>query len=203
MLNGMKILPHWISENEAAQILSKLNGWKSCITKKSRATIQYGAEYDFEQRCLKPGLVIPAWLNKICLRLHDEKLFFTKPDQVIANDYTQHMSGIAAHIDHPDCFGPIIASLSLLNPTVMQFRLGSKCSPALSVILEPCSLLVLEGEARKIWLHEISESDDSSFGLVVPKLPRISITFRNLEANHESSVIVSNMAARTELRKLV
>ena len=75
------------------------------------------------------------------------------PDQLIVNEY-QPGQGIAAHVDCVPCFGDTIASVSLLSPCAMKFRhLGTGRTSQL--ILVPESALIMSGQARLDWTHEI------------------------------------------------
>jgi alkylated DNA repair dioxygenase AlkB len=108
-------------------------------------------------------------------------LFQRSPNQVIANDYPRTDDGIHSHIDHQRCFGPVVASLSLLASAVMVFRQGHKKGPEARILLEPRSLIVLAGAARYEWYHELESTPVmKSIDLDVPRRRRASITFRTI-----------------------
>lgn len=112
-------------------------------------------------------------------RLLAKGLFASAPDQVIANEYLPGQ-GISAHVDCVPCFDDTIVSLSLLSRCEMVFRerlSGGK----LSVILEPCSAVVMTGAARYEWTHEIpARKSDGIDGMKVLRARRISLTFRKV-----------------------
>lgn len=106
--------------------------------------------------------------------LTEEKVIF---DQVIVNEYLPGQ-GISAHVDCVPCFGPVIASVSLGATCEMLFHnLSTKARS--SILLEPHSLLMLSGEARYSWSHEIpARQSDLIEGMRVTRGRRVSLTFR-------------------------
>ena len=88
--------------------------------------------------------------------------------------------GISAHVDCEPCFGPVIASLSLGGSAQMVFRKRST-GERRSVILEPAMLLILSGEARYDWTHEIpARKSDVIDGVRQQRTRRVSLTFRTV-----------------------
>lgn len=83
------------------------------------------------------------------------------------------------------CFADTILSVSLLSPCVMAFEHAAS-GEAVSLMLEPRSLLVLQGEARYQWKHSIpARKTDHHEGGQVVRGRRISLTFRNVVLNKE------------------
>ena len=93
------------------------------------------------------------------------------------NEYVHHQ-GIGPHIDPPDTFGPEIYGISLGSPAVMRF--SRKGYNNIDVLLNPRSLLVMTGESRYLWHHEIPYTK-SVMGFERRKkgFRRISITLRS------------------------
>lgn len=102
---------------------------------------------------------VPAWLQIL-----DEF------DQVIVNEYLCGQ-GITPHTDCIPCFGDTICSLSLLEHCEMILERGNIKH---SIILEPRSLLMLQGEARYKWKHSIPQRKSNI------KNRRVSATFRKV-----------------------
>lgn len=147
-----------------------------------RRVQHYGYRYDYKARSIfrsdRLG-PLPDWAESLASRLHLEGHFATKPDQVIVNEY-EPGQGISAHIDCEPCFGPVIASLSLLSACDMVFR-QKVTGDVFTLRLEPRSLLVLSGEARYAWTHEIpARKSDVVNGMKVSRARRISLTFRSV-----------------------
>jgi alkylated DNA repair dioxygenase AlkB len=104
---------------------------------------------------------------------------YTRPDQVIINEY-QPGQGITPHIDCIPCFGETIVSISLNSPCVMEFT-HSNANERIVKLLEPRSLIVLEGDARYKWQHAIPKrKTDNWSGQKFTRGRRISLTFRTM-----------------------
>ncbi|AET00428.1 putative tRNA (carboxymethyluridine(34)-5-O)-methyltransferase [Medicago truncatula] len=99
-------------------------------------------------------------------------------DQMITNVY-QPGEGICPHVDLLK-FEDGIAIVSLESSCVMDFTLGDETVP---VLLEPGSLVMMYGEARYVWKHEINRKDagfQSWKGQLLDQTTRTSITLRKL-----------------------
>jgi alkylated DNA repair protein alkB family protein 8 len=101
-----------------------------------------------------------------------------KPDQITANEYLPGQ-GIAAHIDTHSAFTKAIASLSLENEILMEFRHpDGRCE---RLMVPTRSLLVMTGASRYEWTHAIPpRAFDVIDGQKVNRKRRVSITFRKL-----------------------
>ncbi len=156
-----------IDDSLEAKIISKIEKgiWESAGG--SREVQQYGRIYDYKTRQLGQQRNMPNWLRVLAKYLE-----LPEPENVIINKY-EPGEGISDHIDN-QCFGPIVASLSLQSRITMTLKLNAITR---DYILEPRSLLRLEGEARNRWTHGIAarKSDNG-----VPRKKRYSITFRTL-----------------------
>jgi alkylated DNA repair dioxygenase AlkB len=112
--------------------------------------------------------VLPFSLNIEDLLPHVAKCeeFFGEegfPSQILVNEYLNNL-GIASHFEDYDAFGPIVLTLSLVSPIYMTLK-----KPKLrtndchdywdiqKILLEPGSLLILQGEARFDYRHGISK----------------------------------------------
>jgi alkylated DNA repair dioxygenase AlkB len=100
-------------------------------------------------------------------------------EQSTAQKFGTH-SYLGPHIDSCRCFGPEIVTFSLVSAA--QFRLtDQKGRRRLTVTLNPGDVVVLQGEARQSWKHEIlrhkrgrqSQGED-------PNWRRLSVTFRTV-----------------------
>lgn len=107
-------------------------------------------------------------------------------DQMITNVY-QPGEGICAHVDLLK-FEDGIGIVSLESSCVMDFTLGDETVP---VLLEPGSLVMMYGEARYVWKHEINRKDagfQSWKGELLDQTTRTSITLRKLCSSRSSSI---------------
>ena len=143
------------------------SAYNTTLKRKNREVQQYGHIYNYQSRGLSGYVQIPNWLYNIA-----EQLLLPKPDNVIINKY-EPGEGITAHTDS-NCFGPIIASLSLNSPITMVLKFHKDIH---EYALEPRSLLKLEDIARYKYTHEIParKSDNG-----VKRQKRYSITFRTV-----------------------
>ncbi|WP_114389361.1 alpha-ketoglutarate-dependent dioxygenase AlkB [Notoacmeibacter marinus] len=153
--------------------------WRSDL---KRRVQHYGWRYDYRARRvfdtdnLGP---LPPWLQTEADHLAEQSFFETPPTQAIVNEY-EPGQGIAPHIDCEPCFGETIASLSLGGRIVMDFR-HIRTGERRSLLLEPGSLLVLNGPSRYEWTHGIAaRKTDLINGVREPRTRRISITFRTV-----------------------
>ncbi len=172
-------LPDFISSAEEAELVHHLDAgnWSREL---KRQVQHFGYRYDYKARRVTPGSYLgplPGWIGPLAQKLTGGGHFADTPDQVIANEYMPGQ-GISAHVDCEPCFGPVVASLSLLSPCEMVFRkLGSERKKG--VILEPRSLVILSGEGRYGWTHEIpARKSDVIDGVRHLRSRRVSLTFR-------------------------
>jgi alkylated DNA repair dioxygenase AlkB len=153
--------------------------WRSDL---KRRVQHYGYRYDYRARVARESDFLgplPSWLDLVLDRLCAKGVFIQRPDQVIVNEYLPGQ-GISAHVDCEPCFGDCIASVSLLGGCMMDFaRLGT--SQTCPIYLEPRSLVVLRGAARKGWTHAIAaRKSDPMTGTSVRRTRRVSLTFRTM-----------------------
>lgn len=111
----------------------------------------------------------PRSLDLVAIQPHLEakcKPFFGDagfPSQVLVNEYRNNL-GIASHFEDFGAFGPVILTLSLVNPIYMTLKKPlmrtngcDEYHEIHKVLLEPGSLLVMEGDARFDYRHGISK----------------------------------------------
>lgn len=194
--NGLIYLENFITSDEEEFLIENID----CMpwdTKISRRRQQYGFPYDIGKKklnTLEQVPPIPKWLDDtISIKLYDLKYMPQLAEQVIINEYLPGQ-GIAAHTDSP-VFGPVVVSVSLLSPVVMEFikyANSNRTRPAVlgdsyqyyNLVLQPRSALILTDEARYQWQHKIGQRyteiiDDK----VVERTRRVSITLRTLTQN--------------------
>ena len=174
MIKGLTYLPEFISKEEEKNLIEFIDSqqWNTDL---KRRTQHYGYKYDYTKKKIdKDSYVgkIPKEFDFII-----EKLEFN-PDQMIVNEY-QPGQGISRHTDCIPCFKETIASLSLGSICAMEFE--NKKGKKGSILLEPRSLLVLNGEVRYDWMHSIpARKEDIWENETIIRERRISLTFRNV-----------------------
>jgi alkylated DNA repair dioxygenase AlkB len=142
----------------------RFHGWTG-----KRLTHSFGWRYDFDDASFREADPLPEWLVPI----RDKVGAFSgiNPDAFVHALVVRYDpgAGIGWHRDRP-LFEQVVG-LSLGTPAVLRFR---QRTPAgfrrASVAVERRSAYLLEGEARRQWVHSIAPGDQLRF----------SITFRTL-----------------------
>jgi alkylated DNA repair dioxygenase AlkB len=182
-ISGLKLIRNYVSESEAAALLSEIDSHESAwLHELSRRVQHYGFKYDYRARALTESDrigPIPDWIGKLGARMTEDGLFGRYPDQVIINEYLPGQ-GIAAHADRETCFGSVVSSLSLGSDVIMEFTQANS-GERLSLLLPKLSLLVMTGEARYLWKHAIPQrTKDRVAGRTIHRQRRVSLTFRTV-----------------------
>jgi alkylated DNA repair dioxygenase AlkB len=178
---GLVYVPDFITVEAEQGLVACLDAgdWSEEL---KRRVQHFGYRYDYRARRVTQDSdlgPLPNWLLPWAHRLNSVGLFEREPDQVIANEY-QPGQGISAHVDCEPCFGPVIASLSLLSTCEMVFR-NLDDNRKVSLILAPRSLVILSDAARYRWTHEIpARRSDFIGGFRHPRGRRVSLTFRTV-----------------------
>lgn len=178
---GLQYIPNFIDAKTEAILIKSIDTlpW---LTDLKRRVQHYGWRYDYKARNVTSDLrigALPGWLQCHAEKLQQTGCFSAIPDQVIINEY-QPGQGISAHIDCVPCFAESISIISLGSSCVMDFT-NSKTSKKVSLLLEPCSLLVLASDARYSWQHAIAgRKSDKYQGQIIKRTRRISLTFRKV-----------------------
>lgn len=173
---GLRLLPEFVDVWQAAELARAIDAapWLDDL---KRRVQHYGYRYAYAARRIDPTMELgplPDWLLAVAARV-EAAGFAAPPDQVIVNEY-QPGQGISGHIDCLPCFGPTIASLSLLSGTTMTF--SGPGAVKVDVWLPARSLVVLTGAARTTWKHAIAgRRSDPGHG---PRGRRLSLTFRTV-----------------------
>jgi alkylated DNA repair dioxygenase AlkB len=177
---GLGYIPSYISLAEHDSIIACVDPspWQHDF---QRRVQHYGYRYDYNAHRIDLSMRLgdlPQWAIRIAQRLNADGLFAEVPDQLIVNEY-QPGQGIAPHIDCLPCFSDTVISISMRSPCVMQFTHpdGRKTG----ILLEPCSAVVLTGEARRLWQHAIPKrKSDRVDGVNRLRGRRVSLTFRKV-----------------------
>jgi alkylated DNA repair dioxygenase AlkB len=181
-IEGLSYVLEFVTREEEAALIAAVDA-EPWLTELWRRVQHYGYRYDYRARAVDPSLrlgPLPEWVAFLTRRLVAGGHMPTAPDQLIVNEY-QPGQGIGAHVDAP-AFGPVIASVSLGAPCVMNFVEVAGTGRE-QLVLEPRSLLVLAGPARSRWKHGIPVRGSDRIGdRDVPRGRRVSLTFRTVPA---------------------
>lgn len=199
---GLSLLPDFIKPAEEQSILNFLNDTSVCTwrTDLSRRTMHFGGTYclmptksDTATKA-KPEILqappMPQELEWLIQRMVDADVFpnSQRPQYCIVNEYTGNL-GISAHTENFK-FGESVVGLSLLSACPIRFheltepfdgsvRSGKagkaeKTGRKVDVDMPGRSLLVMRGESRWKWQHEIVRSAKGRGA----GWKRVSLTFR-------------------------
>ncbi len=181
-IRGLQYIEDYINGIQHDWLLNKIDE-QQWLDDLKRRVQHYGFKYDYRARKVNYDMRIgelPAWLEKLSEKLHQDGYISEVADQVIINEYKPGQ-GIASHIDCEPCFKGTIVSLSLGSGCVMNFTNKSDKTKKVPVWLTPRSLVVLSGEARHEWLHGISaRKSDMWYGEKHERQRRVSLTFRKV-----------------------
>lgn len=220
---GLQFTREFVSEAQERELLAFLDRdgrahWESTV--RARQVQHFGFVFNYEtRRCDLPktgeaaedrGLAMPPLLSRLVEQIVDAgAMDGHAPNQITVNEYLPGQ-GIAAHIDTHAAFTTAIASLSLENEIVMEFRRpGSDGVEGVEpVLLPPRSLVVMTGASRYEWTHAIQPRlFDVVDGARVDRKRRLSITFRKVQTTPCACVFPVQCAAQGQfeqerLRKL-
>jgi alkylated DNA repair dioxygenase AlkB len=181
-ISGLKYVPSYITQAEHDNFLAIIDE-QNWLTDLKRRVQHYGYRYDYASRKVDPDSMylgpLPDWSNWLINRLLEDKIVKQAPDQLIINEY-QPGQGISPHVDCVPCFGDTVVSISLGSTCLMDFG-HLDTAQKITKLLEPASLLVMQGEARYKWKHSIGKRKVDTFeDGVYPRGRRVSLTFRNI-----------------------
>ncbi len=178
----------FLTAREEADLLGRVDGseWLGDL---SRRVQHFGYKYDYSHRRLDESAHIgplPEWLAVLACKVGGvasgeagRLLDVQRPfDQAIVNEY-EPGQGIAPHVDR-DCFGPVVATVSLASAVNMDF-FCAETGDGYTHRLEPRSLVLLCGDARWRWRHGIAKRrTDIWDGQKIARQRRVSVTFRTI-----------------------
>jgi len=175
--HGIFYLPEYVSRELEEQVIEIAHSMpaKQWVTLRGRRLQCFGGKPTEDVASFK-AQVLPPWVKQLCQSLTLASVFGMEetPDHVLLNEY-QPGQGIMAHTDGP-FFRPRVAILSLGGPAIFRFkrRLASgeieggkedeQQRPVGSVLLQPRSLIVFEGDAYHEHMHEILAVEEEVVG---------------------------------------
>ncbi|MBH1445906.1 alpha-ketoglutarate-dependent dioxygenase AlkB [Stenotrophomonas maltophilia] len=176
---GLSLLPNFITDEEESRLVSIIDSLEWDRTMK-RQVQHYGWRYDYKARQIRPENFLgplPDWASELAERLLAYGVLTESPDQVIVNNYYGNQ-GISKHIDCKGCFRGPIVTVSLLETWDMIFtrKINSESLKFIQPLLR-CSAVVLAGESRNSWQHEIPQRIKEHG---IRRERRLSITFRKV-----------------------
>jgi alkylated DNA repair dioxygenase AlkB len=181
-IGGLQYFPEYIDREAHDRLLAavELHPWQMSV---DHGVQIYGYHYNHRRRAAYRIGELPQWASGLAARLRRDGLLPNVPDQMVANEYRPG-AGIFAHVDQA-VFGDTITSISLGSSCVMQFS-NSEAKRTEELLLEPRSMLLLSGEARWAWTHEIpARAADKWQNQERRRSRRVSLTFRVMPPSPE------------------
>ncbi|XP_058742982.1 uncharacterized protein P8A3.02c [Vicia villosa] len=175
-VKGLWMLRNFLSIRQQSRLLSSIESEQWFTQPSINQAMRFGYQnlphwaiklsHSIRRSCSDSSFLPPNLLQR-------EPLF----DQIITNLY-QPGEGISPHVDLLR-FEDAIAIVSLESSCVMHFTLEELCVP---VLLTPGSLVIMFGDARYLWKHEINRKPgfQSWKGELLNQSTRTSVTLRKL-----------------------
>ena len=184
-IKGLTLIENFISLEYHNKLIQQID--KQVWSNELRKRVQhYGYKYDYRARSINKSMKVdnfPEWVNPITEKLIESKILTKKPDQLIINEYLPGQ-GISKHIDCEPCFRDKIISISLGSTAIMNFTNPKEKNQQVPIVLNPQSAVILQGESRYNWMHEIpGRRTDMINGIRQNRKRRISLTFRHVILN--------------------
>lgn len=180
-VSGLRIVKGFLHQGAQAELLAAIDAreWSAELRRRVQ---HYGHRYDYKSRRMGAGETatpLPSWSTALIEQVLGTGLVRQTFDQVIVNEYLPGQ-GIAPHVDCVPCFDAAIASVSLGSACVMTFS-RPEAGSAHDVLLEPGDLMIMEGEARYAWRHQIkARKSDVWGGTRFARTRRVSVTLRRV-----------------------
>jgi alkylated DNA repair dioxygenase AlkB len=171
---GFVYRENFLTQQEEYDLLTNISGlqfetfeYRGFAAK--RRVIAYGWSYDFNANVLSTAPAIPEFLLPIRSRAAEAAgVAAEELEEALLTEYSPG-SPINWHRDLP-MFEKVIG-ISLLSSCTMKLKSLKKDAKAVSIILQPRSLYIMQGTARWHYQHSIPAVKDL----------RYSITFRTLK----------------------
>ncbi|CAD2213071.1 2OG-Fe(II) oxygenase superfamily, putative [Angomonas deanei] len=226
---GVYYIPNYVSEQEEAEISQRIKNTPQELksTLKKRTVQEWGCTMCDEcQKSFVTDANMPAWVQQCTDMLVYDGIFTptTFPNSVRIHEY-EPGEGIGPHVDGP-IYVPLVTVLSLSSTCVMNFYprrepypdkpmehyndtfkfsegdIGRE-TPIQSVVMEPGSLLIFEGEAYYYYPHGVSDKEVSDLapefsGEVVNRHLLKDANIQKVERKYRASITTRNLLTRCQ-----
>jgi alkylated DNA repair dioxygenase AlkB len=199
---GLELSPNFLNVHEESLILDAINQdpteWQLLRKRKVK---HFGFRFDYDKRAVDRAEdnEMPLWAKELMCKIQTDNQTI-QIDQLTINNY-EPGGAISPHSDTHSSFVSPLVIVSLGGGVVMDFRSRMRDNSSEwithSVLIPERSLLLMDGDSRYGWEHIIRPRKmDLIDGLVVPRLTRISLTFRKLrEADNPCSCSFKHLCA--------
>jgi len=177
-VEGLVYLADFVAPQRETELLREVDA-RPWLADLKRRVQHYGYKYDYKARAIAPSMFVgplPAFAVELAEQAMAKGLLVELPDQLIVNEYVPGQ-GISKHVDCEPCFKERIITVSLGSACEMEFLPLQEGVAPVALILRPRSALLISGEARYRWMHQI-RGRKSDHGQARER--RVSLTFRNV-----------------------
>ena len=175
--DGLKYVPGFLTEEDEAALIDAVQTLPFHEARMHgvvarRTVVHFGWDYDYSGWQIHPTDPPPSWLET----LRDRAAAVTRADPAELEQFliARYPPGatIGWHRDAP-MFGTPVIGLSLLSECRMRFRRGKPHAYETFVqLLEPRSLYILDGEARRVWQHHIPATKSLRYSITMRTVRR-------------------------------
>jgi alkylated DNA repair dioxygenase AlkB len=167
---GLTYRPSFLSPAEEHELLERIAPlafqevrMKGVVAK--RTVIHYGFDYDYDGWTIRPTEGPPEWLGPLIVRAAEAAV--VEPASLQQLMIARYPAGatIGWHRDAP-MFGSPVIGVSLGGAATMKFRRPSD-GAKYALLLEPRSLYILDGEARRDWQHSIPRGANERYSITM------------------------------------
>ncbi len=181
-VHGFRYISDYLSDLQHEWLLNHIDQ-QEWDTFYQRRVQHYGKSYNFNDQQDGQDKEVdpfPEWVNRLCLKLHNDGFMPKIANQVLVSEY-EPGQGIGDHTDKEACFMDTIVILSLGSSCVMDLTNVKDRSKKVLIWLAPRSLTVLSADAKNRWMHGIpSRKSDMWDGRKYERQRRVSLSFRRL-----------------------
>lgn len=166
-IEDITIIGDVISEEEESFLVDKIDSGIWINSQSGRRKQDFGPKINFKKKKISTGnfMGFPLYLKNIWERLHGNinALNDFKAVEMCHLEYNSSRgSSIEAHFDDFWVWGPRLVTLNYLSTSVLTLTHPTDeflKKVEIAIEMPPRSLLILNGDARYKWLHEIKRSD--------------------------------------------
>ncbi|XP_028400446.1 alpha-ketoglutarate-dependent dioxygenase alkB homolog 4-like [Dendronephthya gigantea] len=178
MVSGITVIEDFITKSEEEFMVEEIEKFPWRVSQSGRQKQDFGPKVNFKKKKLKTGNFtgLPSFIQFIVKRIHKDilQLHDFHPIELCNLDYSpERGAAIDPHIDDTWLWGERLVTINLLSDTVLTLTNLEKLYE-IRIPMPRYSLVILQGDARHVWMHGIKREDIKS--------RRIAITLRELSA---------------------
>jgi len=196
-IEGIFVSEEVISREEELFITDQINQTPWVNSQSGRRKQDFGPRVNFKKKKVSVGSFqgLPKYIKHVWERIHDqfpEKLGDFLPVELCNLEYDpERGSSIEPHFDDFWIWGDRLVTINYLSKTLLTLtrpREDIEEDIEICIPMNPRSLLILSGEARTKWLHEVKRKDVKD-RRIATTLRELSLEFIPSDSGEESQEI--------------